>query len=161
MVEFAHQLGEVLPQPAPKPLDPGAPVFEPSLGCVFKAQISRERSPHRVISLPPDSIAQENHIEASRCAIDDVVVITSLQSRPELASSRCRILGFDSDGGRYRVSVEDTGETIRLKPEKLHPCLFPQGLTAAKDTSMQTSLEYGITAFACTGLGGDLNWAPA
>ena len=68
------------------------------------------------------------------CVPDDIVVIASLQSRPELANSRCRILGFDADGGRYRVSLEGTGEAIRVKPEALLPCHFPQGFSEAEGT---------------------------
>jgi hypothetical protein len=134
MVESVRQPGEVLQQPAPKPLDPGASAFVPSAGRVLKAQTSRERSPRRATPSPSPSNAAEAHIVASSHAPDDIVVISSLQSRPELANSRCRILGFDTDGGRYRVSLEGTGETIRVKPEALLPCLFPQGFSDAKGT---------------------------
>ena len=135
MVESAHQHGEVLPQPAPRPLDPGAPAFEPSSRRVLKAQTSRERSPHRATSTPaPSSNASKDHTETSSFAVDDIVVIAGLQSRPELANSRCRILGFDADGGRYRVSLEGTGEAMRIKPDKLQFCLFPQNFLAAEGT---------------------------
>jgi hypothetical protein len=134
MVESARQPGEVLPQPALVPLDPGVAAFVPSSGRVLKARTSRERSPHRVTTSASPSNAFKVHIEASSFAIDDIVVITSLQSRPELANSRCRILGFDADGGRYRVSVEGTGETIRIKPEVLQRCPLPPNFNAATGT---------------------------
>ena len=135
MGEAARQPGEMLPQPASRPLDPGAAVFEPSSGHVSKAQAPRERSLRRTKSSTASaSNASEVTTEASSFAIDDIVVITSLQSRPELANSRCRILGFDAGGGRYRVALEGTGEAIRVKPEGLQRCLLPLSLRAAKGT---------------------------
>ncbi len=68
---------------------------------------------------------------ACRYAVDDIVIITDVQSRPGLVNSRCRILGYDDDGGRYRVSIEDTGEMVRIKPDKLQSCIFPQNFHAA------------------------------
>ena len=130
----ARQPGEVLPQPAPLPLDPGAAAFVPSPGRVLKARASRERSPRRSITPTSTSNASEVHIVASSHAVDDIVVISSLQSRPELANSRCRIFGFEADGGRYRVSVEGTGEAIRVKPGVLQRCPLPPNLSAAKGT---------------------------
>ena len=106
----------------------------PPSGRVLKAQTSRERSPHRAIAPTSTSNAFENHTVASSYPVGDIVVITSLQSRPELANSRCRILGFDTDGGRYRVSLEGTGEAIRIKPEALQRCLCPQSFHAAEGT---------------------------
>ena len=134
MVESARQPGEVLQQPAPLPLDPGAAALVPSVRRVSKAQTSRERSPRRATTSPSPSNASEVHIVASSYTVDDIVVIASLQSRPELANSRCRILGFDADGGRYRVSLDGTGETIHVKPEALQRCLVPLGFSAAKGT---------------------------
>ena len=126
MVDSAEQSGgEVLLQPAPKPLNPEASVFKPSAGRVLKAHSSRERSPHRASPSPSTSNAPEVHSASSGFAVNDIVIIAGLQSRPELVNSRCRILGFDADGGRYRVSVEGTGENIRIKPEKLQRCLRP------------------------------------
>ena len=130
MVGSAKQTGEVSPQPAPQPLNPEATVFVPSAGRVLKAQSSRERSPHRAIPSASISNAPEVHTAGSGFAVDDIVIITGLQSRPELVNSRCRILGFDADGGRYRVSVEGTGENVRIKPEKLQHCLRPEGFVA-------------------------------
>ena len=117
MVESTRQPVEVLRQPAPKPLDPGAEAFVPPVGRVLKAQSSRERSPRRTTPSPSSSNAAVVHVAGSSHAPNDIVVIAGLQSRPELANSRCRILGFDADGGRYRVSLEGTGEAIRVKPE--------------------------------------------
>ena len=132
MVESARKPGEVLQQPAPLPLDPGAAALVPSVRRVLKAQTSRERSPRRATTSPSPSNASEVHIIASSYAVDDIVVIASLQSRPELANSRCRILGFDADGGRYPVSLDGSGGTIRVKPEALQRCLIPQSLRAAE-----------------------------
>ena len=132
MAVSARQSGEVLP--APLPLDPGAAAFVPSPGRVLKARASRERSPRRSITSASASNASEVHIVASSYAVDDIVVISGLQSRPELAHSRCRVLGFGADGGRYRVSVEGTGEAIRVKPEVLQRCPLPPYFSAAKGT---------------------------
>ena len=132
MVESTRQPVEVLRQPAPKPLDLGTEVFVPPFGRVLKAQSSRERSPRRTTPSPSSSNAAVIHVADSSHAPDDIVVIAGLQSRPELANSRCRILGFDADGGRYRVSLEGTGEAIRVKPEVLVPCHFPQGFSDVK-----------------------------
>ena len=131
MGDSAKQTGEVLPQPAPQPLSPEATVFLPSAGRVLKAQSSRERSPHRAIPSASTPNAPEVHAAVSGFAVDDIVIITGLQSRPELVNSRCRILGFDVDGGRYRVSVEGIGESVSIKPEKLQRCLHPEGFVAA------------------------------
>ena len=132
MVESTRQPVEVLRQPAPKPLDPGTEAFVPPVGRVLKAQSSRERSPRRTTPSPSSSNAAVVHVAGSSHAPNDIVVIAGLQSRPELANSRCRILGFDADGGRYRVSLEGTGEAIRVKPEVLVPCHFPQGFSDVK-----------------------------
>ena len=135
MGEVARQPGEMLPQPASRPLDPGAVVFEPSIGNVLKAEASRERSPRRTTSMTAStSSASEGHKASSSFAINDIAVITGLQARPGFANSRCRILGFDTNGGRCRVSIEGTGEAIRIKPEKLQRCLFPQNFNAADGT---------------------------
>ena len=135
MGEVARQPGEMLPQPASRPLDPGAVVFEPSTGNVLKAEASRERSPRRTTFMTAStSSASEVHTAASSFAANEITVITGLQARPDLANSRCRILRFDTKGGRYRVSVEGTGETIRIRPEKLQRCLFPQNFNAADGT---------------------------
>ena len=131
MVDSARQPGEVPLQPVPQPLDPGATAFQPSAGRVLKAQVSRERSPYRTISSASASNASEVHMVDHRYAVDDIVIITDVQSRPELVNLRCRVLGYDDDGGRYRVSIEDTGEMVRLKPDKLQRCLFPQNFRAA------------------------------
>ena len=151
MAESARQPGEVLPQPAPLPLDPGAAAFGPSPGRVLKARASRERSPRRSITSTSTSNASEVHVVASSYAVDDIVVISSLQARSELANSRCRILGFDADGGRYRVSLEGTGEAICVKPGALQPCPCPQSFCAAVGPSLLALPEYGVPASARTG----------
>ena len=87
MVESTRQPVEVLRQPTPKPLDPGAEAFMPPVGRVLKAQSSRERSPRRTTPSPSSSNAAVVHVDGSSHAPNDIVVIAGLQSRPELANS--------------------------------------------------------------------------
>ena len=129
MVESAGQLGEVRVQPAPLPLDPGAAVLRSSSGRVLQAPVSRERSPYRTTTSASASNASEVHTVASRYAVNDIVIITGVQSRPDLVNSRCRVLGFDEDGGRYQVSVVDTGEAVSVL--ELRCRLSPQSCRAA------------------------------
>jgi hypothetical protein len=84
LVGSAHQPGGVPPQPAPLPLV--GPVVPPSTRRTLKAQSSRERSPHRVT--PSASTSNASEVQ-SRFAVDDIVTIVGLQSRPDLSNSRC------------------------------------------------------------------------
>ena len=85
----------------------------------------------------------------SNYCVNDIVVITSLQSRPELAGSRCRVLGFDAEGGRYSVSLVDTGEAIHVRLDAL------QRAPQASDWLLRWSMALQHSAF--TDLGGGLS----
>ena len=116
-------------QPLPAPsATPGAGVASvPSVERACAAQSPRERSPRRVSVPVASSALSSGSLEAARGFPDGCIArVSNLQSRPELVDTRCRVLGFDPASGRYRISIEDTGECVRVRPAALRECLFAQ-----------------------------------
>jgi hypothetical protein len=109
----------------PSVLSADATVFVPGVVRTLKARSSRERSPRRCSLSPSASSASALVGTASGSASDGLftvgqsVMLGGLESRPEL-SGRVSILSFDSVAGRYAVTVDATGERIKVKGVNLH-----------------------------------------
>ena len=89
----------------------------------LKATTSRERSPRRTSS--PSASSTSAPVGASPgsagmglFAVGQTVLLEGLASRPELIGS-VTILSFDAVVGRYAVSVDATGEKIKVKEANL------------------------------------------
>ena len=109
----------------PSVLSADATVFEPGKTRILKPRTSRERSPRRCSSQPTASStsalvgAASGSASAGLFAVGQTVMLGGLESRPELTGS-VSILSYDSVVGRYAVTVDATGEKIKVKEVNLH-----------------------------------------
>ena len=53
-------------------------------------------------------------------------MVAELLSRPELAYHRCRVVTPLDAEGRVGISLEDSGESMRVKVSALRQCKYPQ-----------------------------------
>ena len=89
----------------------------------LKATTSRERSPRRTSSTLVSSTsasvgAAPGSASVGLFAVGQTVMLWGLESRPELTGS-VSILSYDAVAGRYAVSVDATGEKIKVKEGNL------------------------------------------
>ena len=109
-------------QPFAKPRSPDAVVFVPPRAEV--ASSPGERDQCRAALPPSASGDSEARAVTPGFKEGDVVMVVVLQSRPELANTRYKVLELDSGAGRYLVALEDTGEVMLVKSGALRTCLF-------------------------------------
>ena len=114
----------VLPA-APPPASPAAvsAVVGDTPRRTLKAKTSRERSPSRASSPLASSTsapvgAAPGSASMGLFAVGQTAVLEGLASRPELTGS-VSILSYDAVVGRYGVSVDATGEKIKVKEANL------------------------------------------
>ena len=149
-----------LPAPAAFQLSPDAPAFAPAgIGCkpgrVLEKKASRERSPRGRASPAPTSspststssaaalvacaAVASTTASASRASEDgfsvgQAAVLVGLVSRPELTGSSVTLRSFDSASSRWAVTLDTTGESIRVKAPNLKFSIFKPGGFAANAT---------------------------
>ena len=117
-------VSQVAAAAAPSSLSKDATAFVPGKARILKPRTSRERSPRRCSS-PSASAASALVGMATGPARDGLFVVGNtavlggLESRPELSGS-VTILSYDSVAGRYAVTVDATGEQIKVKAVNLH-----------------------------------------
>ncbi len=139
-----------VPAVAPAPaavanqLSPIAPVFTPGAAAaavrVLEKKPSRERSPRFGASLKPPSSSLSSPSTATSSAlpadeagllVGGTAVLVGLVSRPELVGSLVSLSSFDGASGRWAVSLDATGESIRVKADNLQPSFYvPSALVA-------------------------------
>ena len=95
---------------------------------ILKAKTSRERSPRRssstvISSTSAPSGAVSGSASMGLFVVGQSAMLGGLESRPELTGS-VSILSYDGAVGRYAVSVDATGEKIKVKEANLSapPC---------------------------------------
>ena len=129
-------------------LSPLAPAFAPGAmgasGRVLEKKPSRERSPRRDASPGPLSSTPTSPRSAATLAVRNAsvdgfsvgmaAVLSSLVSRPELTGSSVTLRSFDRASSRWAVTLDTTGESIRVKEHNLKPSIFKPGGLAAYAT---------------------------
>ena len=121
-VDGASKVALAAPPPV---LSAVASAFVPGKERTLKAQTSRERSPRRCSPPPSASSASALVGTVSGSAsiglftVGQTAMLGGLESRPELTGS-VSILSYDSVAGRYAVTVDATGEKIKVKEANLH-----------------------------------------
>ena len=116
-------------------LSPSAADFVPASGKatrVLAARISRERSPHGARATPPAAApSTSSHKGATSAYLDtdkfvegQAVVLADLVSRSDLVGKCGVVKSFDSASGRYAVSLDASGEQIRVLGTNLRPSIF-------------------------------------
>ena len=113
-------------------LSPHAPVFSPGAAVassrVLEEKPSRQRSPHRDASRTSSSSSLASPSLATSLAAaagtdgfseGQVALLDGLVSRPELAGSRVTLRTFDAASSRWAVTLDTTGESIRVKANNL------------------------------------------
>jgi hypothetical protein len=147
MVDFVAE--EVVPAAAEPStvafqLSPHAPAFAPGAaitsGRVLEKKSSRERSPRRAAS-PGLSSASTSSFSATTLAghatggdgfsVGQAALLSDLVSRPDLSGSSVTLRSFDGVSSRWAVSLDTTGESIRVKAHNLKPSIFKPGGLAA------------------------------
>ena len=108
----------------PSSLSEDAAVFVPGKAHTLKPRTSRERSPRRCSSPTASSASASVGMATGPTGsglfvVGQTVVLGGLESRPELSGS-VTILSYDSVAGRYAVTVDATGEKIKVKGVNLH-----------------------------------------
>ena len=95
---------------------------------VLAAKTSRERSPRRPSSpassspaCPPAAVSADPQV----FAVGQAAVLASLVSRPELSGLGVTVRSFDGASGRYAVSIDSSGESVRVLAKNLvKPCVI-------------------------------------
>jgi hypothetical protein len=149
-----------LPAAAAFQLSPDARAFAPAgtlskPGRVLEKKASRERSPRGRASPAPTSspststssaaalvacaAVASTTASASRASEDgfsvgQAAVLVGLVSRPELTGSSVTLRSFDSASSRWAVTLDTTGESIRVKAPNLKFSIFKPGGFAADAT---------------------------
>ena len=59
--------------------------------------------------------------------VGQILLLKGLVSRPELIGCRVKVKSYDAGSARYGVSVEATGEAIRVKATSLRMSIFTLG----------------------------------
>ena len=124
-------------------ISPAAPAFVPGVAAApvrkLEKQSSRERSPRRDASpkLPPSSLASTSSaiLPAAAAggdgfAVGQAAVLDGLVSRPELAGNLVTLRSFDAASLRWAVTLDFTGESVRVKACNLRPSIFKPGAAA-------------------------------
>ena len=115
----AESVSEVAATAAPSSLSKDATVFVPGKPRILKPRTSRERSPRRCSSASALVGMATGPASDGLFVVGQTVVLGGLESRPELSGS-VTILSYDSVAGRYAVTVDATGEKIKVKEVNLH-----------------------------------------
>ena len=128
---------EPLPPAAVGPLLAG--VSGATASCrVLKQQRSRERSPRRGASLTTTSSAAVSHPGPEGGGegagpglggflVGQTVSFLALSSRPDLNNMLGTVMSVDVDAGRVAVKVDDSNESIKVKPCNLKLTIFGAG----------------------------------
>ena len=97
---------------------------------VLAAKTSRERSPRRNSSPPSSSLACPTTAvpaDLHEFAVGQAMVLSGLVARPELSGKCVTVRSFDGASGRYAVSIDSSGETVRVLPKNLKKSIFVAG----------------------------------
>ena len=106
---------------------------------VLEKKPSRERSPRRDASPTPPSSSLASPSSATSLAVladkggsseGQAALLDGLVSRPELSGSRVTLRSFDGGPSRWAVTLDSTGESIRVKAQNLKPSIFQPGALA-------------------------------
>ena len=64
-------------------------------------------------------------------SVGQAALLDGLVSRPELAGCLVTLRSFDAASSRWAVTLDTTGESIRVKANNLRPSIFKPGALAA------------------------------
>ena len=114
--------------------DGGAPLVRSSATSTSLALASSRTTSARVLDRhPSDEAGQPAHKKSARDPLvmeltaGQVVVIGTLEARPELLGTTAKIVAFVADSKRWRV-VLPSGERLCLRPEVIRPSIFGSSL---------------------------------
>ena len=107
-------------------------------GRTLEKKCSRERSPYRAGStaLPSSTLASTSSTTSpapnaggGNFSVGQAAVLTALVSRPELVGNTVTLRSFDVGSSRWAVTLDTTGESIRVKTDNLVQSIFKPGGT--------------------------------